>query len=293
MPPPEHPRRPVRAQPREIVELKQIKLAQPELSAAVDLQVELLELQRRLQARLPLPWVEVDPRWLAEEQKLGRPLIRLKDLRLQWSDVRLMIRQTADVLRRFEMLQFDDHTRIQHLVHEGHQIEPIVAYWYTAQAFPDDRAPKPPPPDPPIDAEALDLVLQLAMRPFLARCAEVMLPQIDVSAWTRARCPLCGGDPEMATLTSSGDRQLICGRCLGGWSFSAGRCPFCYNDDRTQKSTFTGREPQYRIEACNVCRRYIKTYDVRKGTRPFMLAVDSVATLPLDAAAIQKGYIGG
>jgi len=41
-----------------------------------------------------------------------------------------------------------------------------------------------------------------------------------------------------------------------------------------------------------VCRRYIKAYDARQGARPVMLSVDSVATLPLDAAAMQKGYSG-
>jgi len=39
-----------------------------------------------------------------------------------------------------------------------------------------------------------------------------------------------------------------------------------------------------------VCLRYIKAYDARRAGRPLMVAVDSVATLPLDAAAIQRGY---
>ena len=289
----EHPRRPHRAVPREIAELRQLKTVQPELSAAIDLQVELVEVQRRLQARLPLPWVDVDKARIADQQRLGHPLLRFAELRVEWSDARFTIRQVADVLRRFEMIEFDDHNRIHHLIHEGHQIEPIVARWYMAQAFPGEPSPELPPLDPPISTEALDLVLLFAMRPFLSRCAEVMLPQIDLSAWTHPRCPLCGGDPEMAALTANGDRQLICGRCVGAWTFNAEICPFCRNDERGLKSTFTGRDPQYRIEACNVCRRYIKTYDVRKGTRPFMLAVDSVATLPLDAAAMQKGYLGG
>jgi len=41
-----------------------------------------------------------------------------------------------------------------------------------------------------------------------------------------------------------------------------------------------------------VCRRYLKAYDGRHATRPVMVAVDSIATLPLDAAAIQRGYVG-
>jgi hypothetical protein len=34
----------------------------------------------------------------------------------------------------------------------------------------------------------------------------------------------------------------------------------------------------------------LKAFDARQASRPVMPAVDSVATLPLDAAAMQKGY---
>jgi hypothetical protein len=34
----------------------------------------------------------------------------------------------------------------------------------------------------------------------------------------------------------------------------------------------------------------LKAYDGRRATRPVMPMVDTVATLPLDAAAMQRGY---
>jgi hypothetical protein len=34
----------------------------------------------------------------------------------------------------------------------------------------------------------------------------------------------------------------------------------------------------------------VKAYDARGADRPFMLDVDTIATLPLDAAAQQRGY---
>jgi hypothetical protein len=36
----------------------------------------------------------------------------------------------------------------------------------------------------------------------------------------------------------------------------------------------------------------LKAYDGRGASRPVMPIVDTIATLPLDAAAIQKGYDG-
>ena len=51
----EKPEKPQRAEPREIVELRQLKVDQPELAEAIDLQIQLLQLQRRVQSRVPLP----------------------------------------------------------------------------------------------------------------------------------------------------------------------------------------------------------------------------------------------
>jgi hypothetical protein len=37
----------------------------------------------------------------------------------------------------------------------------------------------------------------------------------------------------------------------------------------------------------------LKAFDARGATRPVLPTFDGVATLPLDAAAIQKGYLLG
>ena len=94
--------RPPRAETREIVELKQLKEAQPELATAIDMQIALVDMQRRVQGRVPLPWIQVDPEWLRSQQAAGRPLVRFRDIPLEWSDFRLTFRQTADILQRFD-----------------------------------------------------------------------------------------------------------------------------------------------------------------------------------------------
>ena len=76
------------------------------------------------------------------------------------------------------------------------------------------------------------------------------------------------------------------------WAFAPLTCPFCANDDRTLITSFATRDGRYRVYACDVCRRYLKAYDGRNASRPVMVAVDSIATLPLDAAAMQRGYVG-
>lgn len=287
----ERPVRPPRAETREVVELKQLKAAQPELASAVDMQIALLEVQRRVQSRVPLPWIQMDPEWQRAQQSAGRPLVRFTDIPLEWSDFRLTLRQTADILLRFDTLERADHDRIVGFARDGNALESLVASWYAATSGVDpavDRASREPADAP----TGVDHVLVLALRPFLARCAEALTQRAELSGWTHGHCPVCGWEPDFAVITPSAERRLFCGRCVGQWAFAPLKCPFCSNDDRALMTSFATRDGRYRVSACDVCRRYLKAYDARRATRPVMVSVDSIATLPLDAAAIQRGYVG-
>ena len=286
----EKPPRPPRAEPREIIELKQIKIAQPELASAVDMQVALVEMQRRVQGRVPLPWIQADPAWVTAQQQAGRPLVRFQDIPLEWSDFRLTFRQTADILVRFDALERPDYNAIVSMGRDGDTLQPIVRQWYAVSSgLSDSESLARTPPDAPA---SLEQVLVLALRPFLTRCAEAIAQRVDLSSWTHGHCPFCGWEPDFAAITPSAERRLICGRCAGQWAFGAYTCPFCSNDDRALVTSFATRDGKYRVYACDICRRYLKAYDGRSATRPVMVSVDSIATLPLDAAAIQRGYVG-
>jgi formate dehydrogenase maturation protein FdhE len=278
-----------RAESREVTELKRLKALRPELAEAADLHLALLDVQRRVQARAAVPWMDVAPERVRRAQDEGSPLLRFKDLPLDWTEFRLVFRQTADVLRRFDALEPDDHRAIEAVSRDGNALDPFVVRWFDATAAP-GAAGTAPEPKAPVSLDAMDQVLALAMRPFLERCADVIQQRIDFTAWRRGFCPLCGGEPEFAVLTSSGDRMLICGRCTARWRFGDAVCPFCGNDDRTALPSFSSPDGLYRLYACDACRRYLKAYDARQGGRPVMLALDSVATLPLDAAAVGRGY---
>jgi Protein involved in formate dehydrogenase formation len=267
------------------VELRELKNAQPDLASAADMQIELLAAQRRVQSRVPLPSVTFDRRKPDRERR--KPMLQFKDIPIDWSDFRLMIRQTADILKRFETLDTPEFDRIQVLARDG-GIEAVVSDWYNASK----ASAQGPSETVAHERDLLDQVLLLAMRPFLARCAEALLPAIELSEWGQPRCPLCGGEPEFAYINPAAERLLICGRCTGQWHFDAIACPYCENNDRSRITSFTSRDQRYRIYACDVCHRYLKAFDGRDGSRPALLAVDSIATLPLDAAAIQRGYQG-
>lgn len=287
MPDPPVPR-PTRAEPREIIELKQLKADQPELADAVDMQVALVEVQRRIQARVPLPRLQPDSAWLAMQQQAARPAVRFEDIPLDWSVFRLALRQTADVLSRFDALERPDYEHIVNLTREGNALEPLVANWYAATSGvePGDSAERLPAGAP----EALDQVLVLAIRPFLVRCGEALMPRPDFAGWNHGHCPVCGWEADFAVVLPSGERRLICGRCAAQWTHGIHTCPYCGNDDRSKVTSFATRDGRYRVYGCDLCKRYLKAYDARNASRPVLVSVDSIATLPLDAAAMARGY---
>lgn len=254
---------------------------QPDLASAVDLQIELLQLQRRVQSRVSLPAINLEADHLNSLLANG-PVLRFEHLPIEWGDLRFLLRATAQAMRKHEALDGADFRRVEELCRDAARLPVAVRSWYEAP-FPDG---------PPIHADAagLELVLLQSMRPFLTRSADAVMARADFAGWQRGACPLCAGEPELAVITASAERLLICGRCAARWPFPQITCPFCLNADRGRITSFASRDGQYRLSACDECERYLKAFDSRNSPRPVMPAVDAVATLPLDAAAIQKGY---
>ena len=254
--------------------------------------LELLDVQRRVQGRIPIPHIELGADIIKRHQDLGKPLLRFEDIPLDLSDLRLVFRQTADIMRRFDALEEADYQLLQQLGREMTLLE-VTAHWYRAAAERHSASVGAvPPSEAGPEAAVLDQVLMLAMRPFLSRCAEVLQQRTELSQWTHSHCALCGGEPDFSVITPAAERHLICGRCGLRWKFEPLTCPYCRNSDRARITSFATPDGQYRVYACDVCNRYLKAYDGRRATRPVMPIVDAVATLPLDAAAMQKGYSG-
>lgn len=270
-----------RSEPREIAELRRLKQEQPDLASAADLQIELLQLQRRIQSRVPLPSIKLEPAYLNDLLSKG-PILQFEHLPLDWSDVRLLLRGTARAMRNHDALDEADYGRADALARDSEQLPAIVRTWYESV--------RPGAPTLSGAAAGLESVLQQTMRPFLTRAGDAVMARSDLAAWNRGSCPLCGGEPDLAVITAAAERLLICGRCAARWRFEQLTCPFCLNGDRRRITSFASRDGQYRLFACGVCERYLKAFDARHASRPVMPAVDAVATLPLDAAAIQKGF---
>jgi formate dehydrogenase maturation protein FdhE len=190
------------------------------------------------------------------------------------------------LLHRFDAMEEGVCRRLQQVSRDGHRLEPLVRQWYDTTSGASAPGEAEPPWGPFAQA------FTLALRPFLAACAVGVLPRLDLSDWQRGVCPLCGAEPDFSVITAAGQRELVCSRCTGRWPYESVGCPFCQNDDRLRLTSFAVRGGRYRLNACDVCLRYLKAYDERGADRPVIVAADIIATLPLDAAAMQKGYVG-
>ena len=87
----------------------------------------------------------------------------------------------------------------------------------------------------------------------------------DEESWSRAYCPTCGVLPAMAQLIGldQGRRRILCcGSCGTHWDYPRSECPFCENaDDQRLGHLNLEGEAVMRIDYCENCRGYLKTYN--------------------------------
>jgi formate dehydrogenase maturation protein FdhE len=261
-----------RALPRDVLELKALGERQPELAPAVNLQVDLIEAVRRVKSRITTPWIETSADTLSARLVTGQPLLEFAQIAFDWNDVRLLVRQVTDVLRRHEVIDSPTATAL-HSVGRSPTLPDVMRAWFERQ--------------PTIEIEMIDEVLGWAARPYLQRTAEVLQQRVSLDGWRQRVCPICAAEPEFSVITTNGDRLLVCGRCHVRWAFSPIACPYCGNDDRKTIKSMATADGYYRVMLCSPCGRYIKALDGRKAPRPLLPYVDLIATLPLDAAVMQ------
>ena len=127
------------------------------------------------------------------------------------------------------------------------------------------------------------------LAPYLQLACDLVLPRVALDLWYREYCPICGGRPVFAALTSNtGPRTLFCPRCHGEWSFGRVGCPFCKSSEA--QTYYAGGEGRYRLYVCEACNRYLKTVDFREKGPELCLAVECLVTISMDIAARERGF---
>lgn len=147
-------------------------------------------------------------------------------------------------------------------------------------------------PDNKLDDDSIDLIELLAeesLRPELERVAEKYGEIINRSGWSQGYCPICGKEPKIGEIKEEERRYLFCHQCGFEWSFTPIRCPFCGDEESLAYFTVEG-DDRYRLDVCNMCKRYIKIVDFRDTRTKVNLDVEDIATLHLDILAYEEGY---
>jgi hypothetical protein len=151
--------------------------------------------------------------------------------------------------------------------------------------------------DPAGPEPVLGFWIRVAGGPVLeAARAALVTPSRD--EWTGAACPACGGLAQVSVIAEeSGEfmggspRSLVCGRCAGWWTFPRAICTWCAEADPGRLPSFVPDERRaVRIDGCETCASYVKTFDLREPGGPDLVPlVDDVATVSLDLWAHDQG----
>jgi FdhE protein len=148
------------------------------------------------------------------------------------------------------------------------------------------------PEDPPwVHPGLLRFLAWTAARRVLAPVVEGSGRWSDEGRWGRGYCPTCGALPlsaQLAPAETVRPRFLACGCCRTRWQFRRIGCPFCGTEaqDRLGILQVEGEEG-LRIDVCNECRGYLKTY-TDEGDEALFLA--DWPTLHLDVLAVRRGF---
>ncbi len=85
-------------------------------------------------------------------------------------------------------------------------------------------------------------------------------------------------------------RFLCCSWCGNQWAITRVRCPSCGETDPDVLPTWqTERYPGARVEACDGCRRYVKSVDLSLDGLA-VPEVDELSSLALDVWAAEQEY---
>jgi len=148
---------------------------------------------------------------------------------------------------------------------------------------------------PDVDEGTFDLIelfVEESLRPALEHFAEQYDDVISRSAWAEGYCPICGKEPKIGEIKGDEDgRFLFCNQCGLEWYYDRAKCPFCGNEEQQTLAYFTVEgEERYRVDVCNVCKRYVKMVYSKDSEEVTNLDVEDIATLHLDMLAAEEGY---
>ncbi len=132
------------------------------------------------------------------------------------------------------------------------------------------------------------LLAELATSPVAHALQLALLP--SGTAWNHGYCPTCGSWPALAEVVD-GHHVLRCSFCAAAWEMTEYCCIYCGESGEPFVTAAPDQERvNRRLEVCASCQGYLKALDV-PALSPFpLLAIYDMETMDLDLAAMEHGY---
>ena len=138
--------------------------------------------------------------------------------------------------------------------------------------------------------DLLWLIGELGSAPLAHDLQQQIMQLVDPADWDRGYCPCCGSWPVLIE-ASAGSRTLRCSYCALGWMRQTRGCLYCGNGG----ADFVVAAPdparaERRVELCARCGSYTKVMQSASAIPFPLLAIEDLATLDLDRAAMERQY---
>jgi FdhE protein len=230
----------------------------------------------------------------------GIPLIRAKDIALEWHTFALLYEKVCSigVQHRPDLAaEFDGLLKV--IRGDPDRVRDLVACFLDDGVVKQlDSTEDAELPGKSNQVELLNFVLTHTMHPFLRPHADALKPLLEEQlgcewelGWQRGRCALCGGMPDLAFLDEeAGNRHLVCSRCDNTWRFPRIKCVFCNTAEPSDLSYYPATDSSYRVYVCLKCKRYLKAADRRRSPQRFSFTAERVLTIDLDLEAREQGF---
>jgi FdhE protein len=269
-----------------------IRAERPAYDELLDFYEKVFLAQEAARGQVELEPIQISEELLSIKRKEALPLISREDFAVDIKSSEALLRELCRVAIETNEVLEGAGTRVAEAVDKG-MLE--VSALFSEILSQDETHIKEAANQLDIDKKILAFLLYSSIRPSLCLCAEQLATYLDKDApWKSGHCPICGSSPELSILREEGERSLVCSFCGNEWQAKRIYCPFCDNKDyKTLQYFYSEEEKDYRVDVCDVCKKYLKTVDTRKIKHPVYPLVEQISTWHLDLLAQEQGLESG
>ena len=285
-----------------IQRLRQLAATSPALAAVAHAYEATLQLLRN--ADLHAAPISLSPKQIEIKLQQEIPLVFDMDLAIDVAAARELMMRMAEARIEKKNLTFhihwpwtknapDDHTAAQKIrtaLNEG-RLDTGRILMHTAAG--DHDAVSVAAAEEGLDPNLVRLLSQETLKPALHEWCRQLSPLAAGVPWHKNICFVCGAPTLLAELQGNEQKKhLRCEACGADWQVNRLQCVHCGNEDhRSQHCLYAeGRRDTMRIEACDICKGYIKVIASFSPTPWEMLPIEDLTTRHLDALAREHGY---